>query len=156
MFIFVAIVWLILSIVAIYIDQYRWDGLYKLFIGASILSFFLFGRSIYDPNAPTGYAVTIEINDTWTMALLVSFAGGACITGPIAAIHALQDWLFYDKGINVNPFRKVSDGERERIAQRVENEREAKRRGKEAQRKKDQERIREIRESRKAYSRKQK
>ena len=28
-------VWLIFSIAAIYIDQYRWEGLYKLFIGSS-------------------------------------------------------------------------------------------------------------------------
>lgn len=155
MVIFIAIVWLICSIVAIYIDQYRWDGLYKVFIGASILSFFLLGRFIYDPNATTGYAVTIELNDTWTMALLLSFAGGACITGPLAAIHAFQDWLYYDRGININPFRKDSDHEKARIAQRVEYERELKRRGKAAQKKKDQERIQEIKEIRKKYSKKQ-
>ena len=113
------------------------------------MAFLYNGWRLYDPNAVTSTAVTIEINDTWTMALLVSFAEGACITGPIAAVHALQDWLFYDKGININPFRKVSNYEKERIAQRVEKERESKRRGKAAQKKKDQERIREIRETRK-------
>jgi hypothetical protein len=154
MFILIAVIWLILSLVAIHIDQYRWDGLYKVLLGSTILALLFNGWTVYDPYAVTGYAVTIELNPTWNEALLLSFAEGACITGPIAAIHAFQDWLCYDKGININPFRRLSEDEKEYIQSYVERERELKRKAKAAQKKKDQERIQEIRESRKAYSRK--
>ena len=131
MVLFIAITWLVLSIIAICIDQYRWDGLYKFFIGASILSFFLFGRYIYDPSAPISYAVTIELNDTWSAALLVSFVGGVCITGPFAAIHAFLDWLYYDRHININPFQKTSDymkESRKRLIDKEKNARQIRRR----------------------------
>lgn len=114
--------WLILSIFAISIDQHRWPGLFKLFFASSVAAFLFNGWTVYDPDATIGYAVTIEQNPTWNAALLLSLEEGACITGPIAAIHAFQDWLRNDRHIHINPFRKADDYEKEARKRLLENE----------------------------------
>ncbi len=92
----ISIVWLIASVVAIYITDrdYHWDGLFKIFIGAAAIAFLFNGWQLYDPNMNHMIA-TIELNPTWTAALALSFGEAICITGPIAAIHSYLQYKKY-------------------------------------------------------------
>ena len=105
--ILVSVVWLGLSIAAIAIDDRiaRWNGLYIIFISFTILALFFNGWQLYDPTQSV-LEGPIDMNPTMSRAIILSMLEGICLTGPIAAIHALQDWLYYEKHININPFRK--------------------------------------------------
>lgn len=105
--ILVAIIWLVLSIAAIAIDDHiaRWNGLSKILMITSLLALIINGWQLFDPTQSTMVGI-IEMNPTWDRALILSILEGICITGPIAAIHALQDYLYYKHNININPFKK--------------------------------------------------
>ncbi len=105
--ILIAVIWIGLSIAAIAIDDRiaRWNGLSKILMITSLIALIYNGWQLYDP-AQTRLNGLIDMNPTFTRALILSILEGICITGPIAAIHALQDWLYYEKHININPFRK--------------------------------------------------
>lgn len=105
--IFVAIAWTTLSLVAIGIDDHiaRWDGLSKVLMISSLIALVFNGRQLFDPTQ-TEMVGIVDMNPTWYAALIKSILEGICITGPIAAIHALQDYLYYEHNININPFRK--------------------------------------------------
>lgn len=97
--IIIAIIWLILSIYAIYYvdNYYYWDNLFKIFIAMPIIMFLFHAWKIYDPNLNHSIA-TIEINPTWEQAILVSFIEGICITGPIAGLYILKEKIQERRG----------------------------------------------------------
>ncbi len=103
----IAVVWIALSLIAIGIDDSiaRWDGLSKILLISSLIALIFNGWQLHDPSQSQMIGV-IDINPTWYAAIIKSVLEGICITGPIAAVHALQDWLYYEKHININPFRK--------------------------------------------------
>jgi hypothetical protein len=105
--ILISIIWIVFSITAIAIDDHiaRWNGLYKIFITASIIAMIFNGWQLYDSDQSIIVGI-VELNPSWDRALLLSFLEGICITGPIAAVHALQDYLYYKHKININPFKK--------------------------------------------------
>ena len=90
MFIILALIWLILSLFALYAvnEYYYWDKWDKVLIAASIFAFILNGWMIYDPSQ-MHMVVTIDTNPTWEAALWLSLVEGVCITGPIAGIYIL-------------------------------------------------------------------
>lgn len=99
MIIIFGLVWLILSIFAIYyIDHYYyWNNLFKVFAACCIIAFLFNGWQMYDPTLDH-MIVTIETNPTWEAALALSLAEGACMTGPIAWIYILKEKIQERRG----------------------------------------------------------
>lgn len=99
MIIVLGLVWLILSIYAIYYTDYYyyWDKLFTVYISASILALILNTWIVYEPSM--GHmVVTIEINPTFDLALGLAFIEGICITGPIAGLHILKEKIKERRG----------------------------------------------------------
>ena len=92
MVIIILIIWLALSIWAIYYfdRNYYSKHLFKIHIGACILALMLNAWQVYDPEL-NHMIVTIEVNPTWDSALLLAIIEGTCITGPIAGILILRE-----------------------------------------------------------------
>lgn len=97
--IIIAIIWLMLSVYAIYyVDNYcYWKHLFKIFITTSILTLVFYGWQIYNPNLNHMVAI-IEINPTWELTLGSSLLGGICITGPIAGLYILKEKIQERRG----------------------------------------------------------
>ena len=85
-------IWFIASLYTIYyVDHYcYWKHLFKVFFVCCIIAFLYNGVQLYDPTIDH-MIVTIETNPTWNAALILSIAEGTCLTGPIAAIHAIKE-----------------------------------------------------------------
>ena len=94
----IIVLWVIASVIIVYIDdkEYRWDGLFKIFIGLTALALVLNGTNFYDPSKTHSIA-TIEINGTITMTLLISFVEAICVLGPISLIHIIHEYITYNK-----------------------------------------------------------
>ena len=92
MVIIITIIWFVLSIWAIYYfdRNYYSEHLFKILITTCILALILNAWQVYDPEL-NHMLVTIEINPTWSSALLLAFIEGVCITGPIAGILILKE-----------------------------------------------------------------
>lgn len=94
----ILIIWAFISAIIIYIcdKDYYWEHLSKVFLGASILALMFNGYLVYNPNLTTQIAI-IELNPTWSSALLLSFVEGLCITGPIALGYIIYETILYRK-----------------------------------------------------------
>lgn len=93
------IIWLVLSIYAIYYVDHNcyWEHLYKIFICTSLLALLFDGWKVYDASL-NNMIVTIETNPTWELALGLSFIKGTCITGLIAGIYILKEKIQERRG----------------------------------------------------------
>ena len=99
MLIIISLIWLILSLYAIYyVDNYcYWEHLFKIFKCASIAAFVFNAQQVYDPNL-NHMIVTIETNPTWSLALIIGIIEGICITGPIAGLYILKEKIQERRG----------------------------------------------------------
>lgn len=99
MIIILGLIWLMLSIYAIYyVDHYcYWPNLFKVFAACCILAFLFNGWQMYDPTLDK-MIVIIETNPTWELALAISIAEGICLTGPIAGLYILKDKIEKRRG----------------------------------------------------------
>ena len=85
------------AIIIRYVDYfYTWDGLSRKSLIATALAFVINGWMLYDPNK-TLMAVTIDLNPTWQMAMLLSYTEGLMLTVPFTLIHMLKEKHEFNK-----------------------------------------------------------
>lgn len=90
--IIIATIWLIGSLIAIYIAdrKYLWEPLLKILTISTILALIYNGYTVYNPNANNLIGGVIEVNETWNLALFIAIIEGIMITGPIALIYDIH------------------------------------------------------------------
>ncbi len=94
----IGLIWIILSIAAIYIgeQQYVWENFarYLLIITGILLVFN--GYLLYDPRI-VNIAVTIDMNPSFQLALIVSMVEALGIVGPMYGIYSYRKYREFKK-----------------------------------------------------------
>lgn len=99
MILIIGIIWIIGSLIAIYITDhnYYWKSMHRLFYILVILALVTNTYIVYNPQLNNIIGGVIETNPTFELALILAATEALCIIGPIAAIHSLIEHIHQEK-----------------------------------------------------------